>query len=104
MRGVQRKLIAILVATAIVIVAVAKIAFQQLRTPGGITRQVRVAPDAATAPTTAAAADAAWRPRFEAVYKLAPGQNVKLIPPPWIPERLPFHRDRISPTITTGAT
>ncbi|MEA2708982.1 MAG: hypothetical protein QOF78_1583 [Phycisphaerales bacterium] len=91
---------------AIVVVVVGTLAFQQLRTPGGKTRQVRVAPDpaATTATTSAAAEDPASRQKFEAVYELAPDEAVKLVPPPWIPERLPFHRERISKDNTTGAT
>jgi hypothetical protein len=84
----------------ILVVAVATVLFQQFRTPGAKTRQVRVSTVAATQPAT----DEAWRGRFESVYRLKPDEVVKLVPPPWIPERLEFHRDRISKDNTTGAT
>jgi thiol-disulfide isomerase/thioredoxin len=31
-----------------------------------------------------------WRKRFDAAYRLAPGQNVKRVAPPFLPEREPF--------------
>lgn len=31
-----------------------------------------------------------WRLAFDAAYRLAPGQNVKRVAPPFIPERVPF--------------
>jgi hypothetical protein len=37
--------------------------------------------------TVAINAPAGWREKFDAVYKLADGEIVKRIPPPWIPER-----------------
>ena len=37
-------------------------------------------------------AEADWKPAFERVYRPAPGEAVKRVPPPWIPERLSFCR------------
>ena len=102
MFGVNRKLTAVLVVAAVLLCAMGIVAYQQLRAPGGKTRQVRVAP-AAAGTATSTTTEAAWRERFDAVYKLAPGEAIKIVPPPWIPERLPFHRERISENNTIGA-
>jgi len=98
---VNRKRAAALAVGAILVIAVGAVAYQQLRTRGGKTRQVRVtAGTAATQPATVQA----WRSRFDSVYRLGPNEVLKLVPPPWIPERFEFHRERISESNTTGAT
>src|SRR5687768_299450 len=98
----QRKRAAAAVAAAALLIGiVGTIAYQQLRTPGGKPRQVRVDPAAPAAPTTAAGggstslpANPAWRERFDAVYLLKAGEAVKRIPPPFIPERADFNRSQ----------
>lgn len=54
---------------------------------------------AADAPTASAASAAdmhassqEWRQAFDAVYRLEDGEDVRLIPPPFIPERLEYYR------------
>jgi RNA polymerase sigma factor (sigma-70 family) len=40
--------------------------------------------------------DQSWRPAFDALYRLAPGENLKRIAPPYIPERVPAYREFVS--------
>jgi hypothetical protein len=95
------KVIAAVIVVGALLGVVVAITSMQITTPSGKPRQMRVAPAAGA--TTSRTADAAWHERFDAVYKLAPGEGIKIVPPPWIAERLPFHRDRISENNTTGA-
>jgi hypothetical protein len=78
------------------------IAYQQIRTPGGKSRQVKVDPATSTSahPTVsgitfesnAATTNPAWRTRFDALYLLSPGETLKRVRPPWVPERLTFYQ------------
>src|SRR5436190_464689 len=80
------------------------IAYQQIRTPGGRSRQVKVDPAAtmaAPAPSLTshsfmsfditAATNPAWRTAFDQIYMLAPGETMKRVPPPFVPERLTYY-------------
>src|SRR5262249_12826051 len=57
------------------------------------------APSGAQANAAAPADD--WQARFNAVYNLKDGEDLKLIPPPFIPERLAYYRS-VQPTPIPG--
>ncbi|MEA2734673.1 MAG: hypothetical protein QOE14_1124, partial [Humisphaera sp.] len=96
----KTKLAAVSVAAVMLVGVTGTIAYQTLRTPGGKSRQVRVDPATTTqAPSTATVVvtfntpvDLAARTRFDQRYMLAPGETIKRVPPPFMPERLTFYR------------
>lgn len=95
MAAAKTKLAAASVAAAVLVGFTGTLAYQQFRTPGGKSRQVRVDPAAAALPAVAPRqtidATAPWRQRFDEVYMLAPGEALKRVAPPFIPERLQFY-------------
>ena len=46
-------------------------------------------------PPVPAKPESEWLPKFNSVYALAPGETVKFIPRPFIPERMEFYRARM---------
>jgi RNA polymerase sigma factor (sigma-70 family) len=99
MAATKTNLVAVGVAAALLLGVTGTIAYQLFHTSGGETRQVKV--NAATQsptvftptsiPTTAPSLATNWQPRFREAYGLAPGQIVKFVPMPWIPERQNFY-------------
>jgi RNA polymerase sigma factor (sigma-70 family) len=96
----KTKLAVASVAAVMLVGVTGTIAYQTLHTPGGKGRQVRLNPAATQASVAAAAtpftidtpADLAARARFDQRYMLAPGETIKRVPRPFIPERLTFYR------------
>jgi len=94
----KTKLVAASVAAVMLVGVTGTIAYQTLRTPSGKSRQVRVDPAATQAAATTAQftvdtpADLAARARFDQRYMLAPGETIKRVPRPFIPERMTFYR------------
>jgi RNA polymerase sigma factor (sigma-70 family) len=103
MAAAKTKLVAASVAGVMLVGVTGTIAYQQLRTPSGKARQVRVDPattanragggqgNLALVPAESYAMNPPWRKAFDAVYMLDPSQTIKHVPPPFIPERLNFY-------------
>jgi RNA polymerase sigma factor (sigma-70 family) len=102
MATAKTKLVAASVAGVMLVGVTGTIAYQQLRTPSGKARQVKVDPAATSQPQPGvtqrftfdrplAAPNGAWRTRFNEIYLLAPNQTLKRVRPPFIPERLSFY-------------
>jgi RNA polymerase sigma factor (sigma-70 family) len=111
------KLVAASVAAVVLVGVTGTIAYQTVATPRGAARQVQVdnsgrggggnvggrmgggqmsgcgsRPPGAMPPPAAEPLDPNWRAPFENLYKLKPNENLKLVRPPFIPQRLDFYR------------
>jgi RNA polymerase sigma factor (sigma-70 family) len=101
----KTKVAAASVAAVLLVGVTGTIAYQQIRTPGGRSRQVKVDPAATTQspaisggtltfesfnPTTTT--NPAWRARFDELYLLAPGETMKRVHTPFVPERLTYYQ------------
>ena len=103
----KTKMVAASVAAVMLVGVTGTIAYQQIRTPGGRGRQVKLDPAGTSQPqqllgvngdklilnlARTRPANPAWRSRFEAVYMLGAVETIKRVRPPMIPERLDFYR------------
>ena len=98
--GKTKAVVAISIA-AVLLLVVGVIAFEILSGPGSKSRQVKVDPEAVKAatpgeaPAIPAKPESQWLPQFKAVYALTPGQLLKRVPKPWIPQRIEYYRARM---------
>ena len=103
MAAAKTKLVAASVAGVMLVGVTGTIAYQQLRSPSGKARQVKVDPAATSQPQSAMrgrltfdtftpTTGGAWRTRFNEVYLLAPTETMKRVRPPFIGERLSFYQ------------
>lgn len=101
MAAINGKVAAVAVVAVVVVGVTGTIAYQHIATPSGKPRQVKVdaastvAPPAGDFDVAALTRNPNWRAVFDQRYALQPGEVIKRVAPPFIPERLDFYLNTV---------